>query len=76
VLGYATNSITIHCREQGRQSARRFLSRPNRDSPTPSPAGECVPPPLVQGGGVHISLVGEGMGGGPNSDERTDIVVL
>ncbi len=27
-----------------------FSSRPNWDSPTPSPAGECVLSPLVQGG--------------------------
>jgi hypothetical protein len=41
-----------------------FLSsRPNLDSPTPSPAGVCVPHPypLVQGGGTH-TLAGEGVG--------------
>jgi hypothetical protein len=36
-----------------------FYSRRNWDSPTPSPAGECVSPPL----GAH-SLVGEGGRGG------------
>ncbi len=40
-----------------------FSSRPNWDSPTPSPAGECVPPPLVplEGGGGH-SLAEQGVG--------------
>ncbi len=37
-----------------------FFSSPNWDSPSPSPAGECVPPPLVPGG-TH-SLAGEGVG--------------
>jgi hypothetical protein len=27
-----------------------FSSRPNWDSPTPSPADKCAPPPLVPGG--------------------------
>ncbi len=32
-----------------------FSSRPSWDSPTPSPAGECVPlPPLVPGGAHHL----------------------
>jgi hypothetical protein len=39
-----------------------FSSRWNWDSPTPSPAGECVPPPFGPGGGAH-SLTGEGVGG-------------
>jgi hypothetical protein len=39
-----------------------FSSRRNWDSPTPSPAGECVSAPLVRGGGTH-SLAGEGVGG-------------
>ncbi len=50
-----------------------FSSRWNLDSPTPSPAGEC----LVPGGGAH-SLGGEGGlecgesgWGGPNSYEGT-----
>jgi hypothetical protein len=38
-----------------------FFSRQNWDSPTPSPAGECAPPPW-SGGGAH-SLAGEGVGG-------------
>ncbi len=38
-----------------------FSSRRNWDSPTPSHAGECVPPPLVQGEGTH-SLAGERVG--------------
>ncbi len=36
---------------QSRQSAKLFNSRRNRDSPTPSPAGECVPPSFGLGGG-------------------------
>jgi hypothetical protein len=38
-----------------------FSGRPNLDSPTPLPAGECVPPPWFGGGGAH-SLAGEGAG--------------
>jgi hypothetical protein len=48
-------------------------SRPNWDSPAPSPAGECVPPLLVRGGGETLA---GGRGGVPNSDEGTDTVVL
>ncbi len=51
-----------------------FFSRPNWDFPTPSPAGECVPPPLlVRGGGETLA---GGRGGVPNSDEGSDTVVL
>ncbi len=42
-----------------------FSSRPNWDSPTPSPL-----PPFSSGGGVHARLR-EGVEG-PNSDEGTD----
>jgi hypothetical protein len=50
--------------------------RQNCDSPTPSHAGECVPPPPGSGGRAH-SLAGERVGhGGPNSNEGTDTVVL
>ncbi len=45
-----------------------FSSRRNWDSPTPSPAGECAPPP-GSGGKAH-SLTREGVGS-PSSDERT-----
>jgi hypothetical protein len=38
-----------------------FSSRRYWDSPNPSPAGECAPPPLVPGGGAH-SLAREGVG--------------
>ncbi len=38
-----------------------FSSRRNWDSPNPSPAGECDPPPLIPGGGAH-SLAREGVG--------------
>ena len=40
-----------------------FSSLPNWDSPTPSPASECVPPPFGWGGGggyTH-SLAGQGV---------------
>ncbi len=47
---------------QSGQSAKLFSSRRNWDSPTPSPADECVPRPLVQGEGTY-TLAGEGMGG-------------
>ncbi len=33
-----------------------FSSRRNWDSPNPSPAGECVPPPFGSGGGAAHSL--------------------
>jgi hypothetical protein len=36
-------------------------NRRNWDSPNPSPAGECAPPPPVLGGGEH-SLAREGLG--------------
>jgi hypothetical protein len=52
-----------------------FSSRSNWNSPTPSPAGECVLPPLLQGGGGTHSLAGEWVGG-LNSDKGTDSVVL
>jgi hypothetical protein len=45
---------------QSRQSAKLFSSRRNWDSPNPSPAGECAPPPVL-GGGAH-SLAREGLG--------------
>jgi hypothetical protein len=45
---------------QSRQSAKLFSSRRNWDSPNPSPAGECAPP-LVPEGGAH-SLEREGAG--------------
>jgi hypothetical protein len=42
-----------------------FSSSWNWDSPTPSPAGVCAPPPLLGSGG-----------GGPNANEGTYTVVL
>jgi hypothetical protein len=50
-----------------------FSSRPNWDSPTPSHAGECVPPLWFRGGGYYTIAWGRG---GPDSDEGTDTVVL
>ncbi len=46
---------------QSRQSAIRFSSRWNWDSPTPLAAGECVPPPFGPGGRAH-SLAAKGVG--------------
>jgi hypothetical protein len=37
------------------------IPRRNWDSPTPSLASECAPPPRTKGGGAH-SLAGEGLG--------------
>ncbi len=45
-----------------RQSAKLFSSRRNWDSPNPSPAGECAPPPFGSGG--MDTLAGERGGGG------------
>jgi hypothetical protein len=36
--------------------------RRNWDSPTPSLASECAPPPEPKGGGVAHSRAGEGLG--------------
>ncbi len=46
-----------------------FSSRRNWDSPNPSPAGECAPHPLIQGG-AH-PLAGEGLG--ESQFQREDI---
>jgi hypothetical protein len=54
---------------------RLFSSRWYWDSPTPSPACECVLLPFGGGGGGVLTLGGRG-GGGANSDEGTDTVVL
>jgi hypothetical protein len=62
------------CSPQSRQSAKRFSSRWNWDSPNPLAAGECAPPPFGPGGG-HTRLRLKGWGS-PNSNEGTYIVVL
>jgi hypothetical protein len=51
-----------------------FSSRPNRESPTPSTAGEYVPSSFGSVGDTH-SLAGEGVGG-PNSDKGTDCYLM
>ncbi len=69
--------VTLHgteYRAQSRQSAKRFSSRWNWDSPTPLAAGECATPPMVRGGG-HTRLRLKGWGS-PNSNEGTYTVVL
>jgi hypothetical protein len=48
-------------RPQSRQSAKRFYSRWNWDSPTPLAAGECAPPPFGPGGRAQ-SLAAKGVG--------------
>jgi hypothetical protein len=47
---------------QSRQSAKRFSSRWNWDSPTPLAAGECALPHLWSGGGRAHSLAAKGVG--------------
>ncbi len=53
-----------------------FSSRRNWNSPTPSPVGECAPPPptLVPRGGTLAG--GRGGWGSPNSDEGKYTLVL
>jgi hypothetical protein len=52
-----------------------FLSsRPNWIPLTTSTASECYPPSFGSKGETH-SLAGEGVGGGPNSNEGTDTLV-
>ncbi len=65
------------CIPQSRQSAKRFSSRWNWDSPTPLAAGECAPRTLWSGGGGggHTRLRLKGWGS-PNSNEGTYTVVL
>jgi hypothetical protein len=46
---------------QSRQSAKRFPSRWNWDSPTPLAAGECAPPPFGPGGRA-LTLAAKGVG--------------
>ncbi len=58
--GWAEFSKNIHAHIVGRVLSF-FSSRCNWDSPNPSPAGECAPPPLVPGGGAHL-LTREGGG--------------
>ncbi len=58
IYRYVTDSCMLRMQpEIHRQSVDRVLgflsSRPNRDSPTPSPAGECVLPSFGSGGGIH-----------------------
>jgi hypothetical protein len=66
---------TVRFKTQSRQSAKRFSSRWNWDSPTPLAAGECAPPhPSVRGGG-HTRLRLKGWGS-PISNEGTYTVVL
>jgi hypothetical protein len=45
-----------------------FSSRPNWDSPSPSPAGECAPPPPLYPGGGYTRLRVRGCGS-PNSND-------
>jgi hypothetical protein len=48
----------IKFQPQSRQSAKLFSSRRNWDSPNPSPAGECAPPPRFWRGGGAAPIKG------------------
>ncbi len=66
VLWLGLHTLHVHLRTkistpQSRQSAKRFSSRWNWDSPTPLAAGECAPPPFGPGGRAH-SLGAKGVG--------------
>jgi hypothetical protein len=66
--GYpGVNGLKIHKNYQ--------LSRPFWDSPNPSPAGECAPPPFGSGGRGHTRWRERGWES-PNSNEGTYTVVL
>jgi hypothetical protein len=62
-------------RTQSRQSAKLFSCRRNWDSPNPSPAGECAPPPLWFWGEGHTRWRERGWES-PNSNVWTYTVVL
>jgi hypothetical protein len=66
--------VDVAHKPQSRQSAKRFSSRWNWDSPTPLAAGKCAPPLFGPGGG-HIRFRLKGWGS-PNSNEGTYTVVL
>ncbi len=70
VLLYSKGFYSLH--HKADRVLSFFSSRRNWDCSTPSPAGECSPPP-GSGGGGHTA--GEGVGS-PNSDAGTDTVVL
>jgi hypothetical protein len=55
-----------------RVDSRLFLQSSDLGHPTPSPAGDC--PPFGSGWGYTLAC--GRVGGGPNSDEGTDTVVL
>ncbi len=62
LLPPSTGLTCFRCfQTQSRQSAKRFSSRWNWDSPTPLAAGECAPPPCGPGGRAH-SLAAKGVG--------------
>ncbi len=60
---------------QSRQSAKLFSSRRDWDSPNPSPAGECAPPPFWSRGKGHTRWRKRGWES-PNSGEGTYTLVL
>jgi hypothetical protein len=73
-LKSSNSRILSDQRPQSRQSSKQISRRRNWDSPNPSPAGECAPPPRFRGEGTLVR--GRGSGGSPNSDEGTYAVVL
>ncbi len=57
-------NLSFPLQPQSRHIAKLFFSRPNSDSPTPSPADECSPPPFGWGCTVYTIACGRGVGGG------------
>ncbi len=75
LLFHHDGAAHVPLRPQSRQSAKFFLRCRNWDSPNPSPAGECAPPPSGSGGEGHTRWRERGWES-PNSDEGTYTVVL
>jgi hypothetical protein len=71
---HISGQLTILLDHRVGRVLRFFSSRRDWDSPNPSPAGECAPPPLVRGEG-HTRLQERGWESS-NSDEGTYTLVL
>ncbi len=74
-VSHRSQKLTVYYHHWVGRVLSFFSSCRNWDSPNPSPAGECAPPPLVRGVGVH-SLAREGVGGFQFRREGTYTVVL
>ncbi len=68
-----TRKVEVNTAQSGRVLSL-FSSRRNWDSPNPSPAGKCAPPPFGSGGSG--TLAGERGWESPSFDEGTNTVVL